>query len=199
MHEASRDWREKFYIADLQRILIISLEIDNSRRRNTPSLLQQSIQPISNFANGNQIYGFPASLMSTDAEALMNSSPSRMTSRTQLDASQSIFTDRSTNSPVTSPTTWSSFSSPTQAIDTVYCEHCFKSFAGADRKSNLKRHEATSKSCGKGRTFKCTDPECKSVFRRTDNLAKHLRKAHNHIRSIYPTGVMKSRRNSARV
>ncbi|KAL2041815.1 hypothetical protein N7G274_005599 [Stereocaulon virgatum] len=199
MHEASRDWREKFYIADLERIFIISLEIDNSRRRTTSSLLQQSIQPTRNFANSNQTYESHTPSMSKDLESPMNSSPSTTTSRTQLDASQSISTDRSTHSPVMSPTTWSSSPSPTQAVDTACCKHCYKLFTGDDRMANLKRHETTSKSCGKGRRFECTVSGCKSLFRRTDYRAKHLRKVHNHIISIHSTGVMKSRRNSAKV
>ena len=187
MLEAPRNWRENFYVADLSRILIISLEIDNGRHRASELALRGPITPPRAFAGPQQPCESLVSSMSTDTETLINSSPSTVTSRTPINVAQpAAGGGRSTLSPQSPFATWSSFASPAQPVETTYCDECFKPFTGTpqDRKSNLKRHKLTTKGHGKGATYKCSFPGCPALYRRTDYLKKHLRKVHKCIKSI---------------
>ena len=195
MQKAPMGWRDPFYIADLDKVLAISLEIDKSQQRAAQVSLHGQSTPISPkqwlcdstwskpFEEKRALIESPSSSSAWDLESSTVSSQSAA-SHFSADSPDSTF------SPLSLP-------SPLSSIDTTCCEVCGQAFTGLlqDRMSNLKRHNRTKHESING--FKCAVTGCDSTFNRQDNLNKHMRKAHPKW-GLFGRRGMARRRASAR-
>ena len=189
-------WRDPFYIADLNKVLAISLEIDKSQQRAAQVPLHGQSTPISPKQWGcDSTWSKPLD----EKRALIKSpsSPSVWDMEGSTASSQSAASHFSTDSPdsTVSPL---SLPSPLSSIDTTCCGVCGQVFTGLlqDRISNLKRHTKTKHESIVG--FKCLVAECDSIFNRQDNLNKHMRKAHPKWGWFGRRELGRNRRSSAR-
>ena len=196
MQKAPMGWRDPFYIADLDKVLAISIEIDRNQQRATQVSLHGQVIPISPkqwlrdstwpkpLEEKGALIESPSSSSAWDLESSTVSSQSAA-SHFSADSPDSIF------SPLSLP-------SPLSSIDTTRCEVCGQPFTGLlqDRMSNLKRHIRTKHQSSDD--FECPVDECDSTFNRQDNLNKHMRKAHPKWVLYGRRGLARSRRSSAR-
>ena len=189
-------WRYRFYIADLNKVLAISLEIDKSQQRAAQIPLHGQSTPIS---PKQWLCDSTWSKPLDEKRALIESpsSPSAWDVESSTASSQSAASHFSTDSPdsTISPL---SLPCPLSSIDTTCCGVCGQVFTGLlqDRISNLKRHTRTKHQNIVG--FKCLVAECDSIFNRQDNLNKHMRKAHPKWGWFGRRELERSRRSSAR-
>ena len=190
------DLRYRFYTADLDKVLAISLEIDKSQQRAARIPLHGQSTPIS---TKQWLWDSTWSKPLDEKRALIESpsSPSAWDVESSTASSQSDASHFSTDSPdsTISPL---SLPCPLSSIDTTCCGECGQVFTGLlqDRISNLKRHTRTKHQSVVG--FKCLVAECDSIFNRQDNLNKHMRKAHPKWGWFGRRELERSRRSSSR-
>ncbi len=189
-------WRDPFYITDLNKVLAISLEIDNSQQKAAQISLRGQTTPISPRQRlCDSTWSKP--LEKTRALIESPSSSSTLDVESSTLSSQRAVSESSTDPPEStfSP---SSLPSPLSSIDITCCEVCGQIFRGLlqDRKSNLKRHIATKHESID--VFQCRAIGCDSKFNRPDNLKKHIRKGHPKLGLLGRRGLTKSRKRSAR-
>ena len=185
------DWRDPFYITDLNKVLAISLEIDKRQQSAARVSLHGQTTPISperwlhSSSWSRPLVESPPSSFARDLESPTDSSQSAASHRS-ADSPDSIY------SPLSLPSPFSS------SIDTTSCEVCGQVFRGLlqDRISNLKRHIRTRHESID--FFDCPVNGCDSTFNRQDNLNKHIRKTHPRSGLLRRRRLTKSRRSSAR-
>ena len=196
MQKAPMGWRDPFYIADLNKVLAISLEMDKSQQRAAQVSLHGQSTPVSP-KQWLCDSAWPKPLEEKRAPIESPSSSSAWDWESSTVSSQSAASHFSTDSP---DSTFSPLSlpSPLSSIDTTCCEVCGQVFKGLlqDRMSNLKRHIRTKHESIDH--WKCPVDECDSTFNRQDNLNKHMRKAHPKWGLFGRRGLAGSRRSSAR-
>ena len=197
MQEAPENWRDPFYIADLNGVLAISLEIDKTQQRAARVSLHGQTTPVSpkhrlrestwsEPLDENRLFiESPPSSSAWDLESATDSSQS-VASHKSADSPDSIYSPLSLPSPISS------------SIDTTFCKVCGQVFRGLhqDRISNLKRHIRTRHE--NFDSFDCPVNGCNSTFNRQDNLNKHIRKTHPRSGLLRRRRLTKSRRPSAR-
>ena len=196
MQQAPTNWRDPFYITDLNRVLAISLERDKTQQRAARVSLHSQTPISPKHQLRESIWSEPLD----ENRVLIESPPS--SSAWDLESS-TVSSQRSasysfTNSPdsICSPLSLPSPLSP--SIDTTSCEACGQVFRGLlqDRISNLKRHHRTRHESID--FFECSVNGCHSTFNRQDNLNKHIRKTHPRLGLLRRRRLTKSRRPSAR-
>ena len=191
------NWRDPFYITDLDKVLAISLEIDKIHQRAARVSLHGQNTPIS---PKQWLRDSTRSKPLDENRALIESPPS--SSAWDLESStvssQSAASHSSTDSPDSIYSPLSLPSPPSSSIDTTSCEVCGQEFKGLlqDRISNLKRHIRTRHESID--YFECPVVGCDSTFNRQDNLNKHIRKTHPRSGLLRRRRLTKSRRSSAR-
>ena len=198
MPKSGTAWREPIYVADLNKVLIISLELDNGRKHASQLAGQLPRSPAPALAHTNRSYSSPNTSFVTPDQPFVSPSPSTRMSKAPAYDSQSAASHRSEASQDRSLSPLSHTSS-VHTDEVVHCELCGEPFTGLDCRSNLNRHMRTSQKHGQGERMKCPVDRCESILGRTDNLKKHMRKVHKYVMSRGPRGVTKRRRNSARV
>ena len=116
-------------------------------------------------------------------------SPTSPTSSTNFTS-----TDSSRTSLMNTPISPFSPSFPISNSETTHCPSCPATFTGTPqhRRSNYARHVRTSQRHSAHAAIKCI--HCNSPFRRTDNLAKHLKNQHNISTPSDRQGRIKKRR-----
>lgn len=189
-------WRDPFYIADLNKVLAISLEIDRRQQRAAQVPLHGQSTPISPKQRMCDS-SWPKPLEEKRALIESPSSSSAWDLESSTVSSQSAASHFSADSP---DSTFSPLSlpSPLSSIDTTCCEVCGQVFTGLlqDRMSNLKRHIRTKHQSSDD--LECPVEDCDSTFNRQDNLNKHMRKAHPKWEYFGRRGLARSRRSTAR-
>ena len=154
------NWRNSFYVDELQEILAVSHELDRC-------------QGISSSANHWSSASVLAVIRPNATPPISPTSPTSSTNFTSTDSSRTSLT----NTPISpfSP------SFPISNSETTHCSSCPATFTGTPqhRRSNYTRHVRTSRRHSAHAAIKCTQSGCKSTLMRTDNLAKHLKNQHN--------------------
>ena len=174
------DWRNRSYVAELQEVLEVSLELDRS----------QGISPLTNhWPNASMLAVIrpnatppvaPTSPNSRTNFTRTNSSPTSLTSWTLASASEDDTVGGLLGSPTNTPISPWSPSFPIPNSETTRCSSCGATFTGTPqhRRSNYKRHMRTSRRHSAHAALQCPKSGCKSTLMRTDNLAKHLQSQH---------------------
>ena len=186
MEQPDSSWRDRYYAAAIYDVRAESVERETRRMRER----QSAGQDTSVFAvvSPYQFDGAsPLSVTSAESESMDDISQSTWPTTLDLSTSVSSLSTNSHNSYSTSPTTASAESptSPapqTPAADEIRCPLCDKPFF--DR-SNLRRHQTTSKAHGPGPIFPCPMDGCSKSFNRPDNLHAHLYKIHHESLSVF--------------
>ena len=162
------NWRDPFYITDLNKVLAISLEIDKAEQSGARVSLLGHATPINPkqwlhksswskpLVENRALIETPPSSSAWDLESPTDSSQSAA-SHSSVDSPNSIYSPLSLPSPSSS------------SIDTTSCEVCGQVFRGSlqDRISNLKRHIRTRHESVD--FFECPVEGCDSTFNRRDN------------------------------
>lgn len=177
------DWRNDYYVDDLNRVLEISGAFD--REQNCESAVKHwaDTSVLAVVRREQPILDSPTSLFSTSNGAhTLDSSPTSAMSLTSTGSTHTAEVDSCTTSPTTkaqasiSPT---SLDSSNQT--TLYCRACSKKFTGSlqDAKSNLRRHFRETPRHNSTFGLKCPMSECERKNRmRSDNLGMHLQNVH---------------------
>ena len=189
------NWRDPFYITDLNKVLAISLEIDKAEQSGARVSLHGQTTPIS---PKQWLHKSICSKVLVENRALIEIPPS--SSAWDLESPTDSFQSAASHSSADSPNSiYSSLSLPSplsSSIDTTSCEVCGQVFRGQDRISNSKRHFRTIHESID--FFECPVNGCDSTFNRQDNLNKHIRKTHPRSGLLRQRRLTKSRRSSAR-
>ena len=174
--DAWRDWRNLFYVEELQEILAVSRELDriSSSTNHWPNAsVLAVIQP----------------------NATPPISPTSTTSSTNFTSTDSSRTS------LTTPISPLSPSFPISSQETTHCSACPATFTGTPqhRRSNYTRHVNHSRRHSAHAAIKCTQSGCKSTLMRSDNLAKHMKTQHNISTPSNRQDPVKRSRRAARV
>ncbi|KAK3170050.1 hypothetical protein OEA41_009435 [Lepraria neglecta] len=89
MPKSGTAWREPIYVADLNKVLIISLELDNRRQRASQIAGQLPRSPAPALAHTNRSYSSPNTSFGTPDQTFVSPSPSTRLSKTPAYDSQS--------------------------------------------------------------------------------------------------------------
>ena len=196
MQKAGPDWRDRFYATDLEKVLAISQEIDNRHKKfATGKAILRKRPPCSDPRQSHQerdpspgrkiitssIDSLPATLI-----------PDMPTPLSQSTASHSSSMSPDSSFSQTSPTP----STSTNSTQTTVCDLCKATFTGEYQKSNYDRHMRTSKQHGGTSGLLCPIEGCGAELFRSDNLAKHMRKAHQKMTPLRRQGGNRRRKNS---
>ena len=174
-------WRYPYYVITLKAMTAASLEIDNSKRRNSWSTMQwQGTCGVSEATQSTMMDSLPQPSSQADNEDSI-CSPCPTAKSDPLIISPLTHTPSSV---LTSPTTICRDHSPTLVsplsttddINCVQCE-CGKPFTGKFRVPNLQRHKSFAEIHNKEK-IRCEKPECYKMIGRPDNMRKHLRTVH---------------------
>ena len=183
MRQPDSAWRDRYYASAFEKILAMSLEIENRRLIISP--FARPWPDIRAFAAGKAKEPTQDSSIPNASDAtvaFMDSSPSTLASGSRDSFCQ---TDSEVSSMVTSIDATSNFSSspvsPSTPVDEmVKCPFCPASFAPLYGKSNLQRHLRSASVHGNGTAFVCPELGCGSILSSTrkDNLNKHYQTKH---------------------
>ena len=190
-------WRDPFYITDLNKVLAMFLEMDESQQtaaRMSLYVQRTTISPKRRLCRptwSKSLEKKSALIESTPSSSIGNVEDSpvsshRAVAESSTNSPDSIFSPLSLPSPLSSST------------DTSSCEVCGQVFRGLlqYRMSNLKRHIRTRHESID--YFECPVIGCDSTFNRQDNLNKHIRKTHPRLGLLRRRRLTKRRRSSAR-
>ena len=174
------DWRNLFYVAELQEVLAVSLELDRSQRISSSMNHSPNTSVLAVIRPNATSLVSPTSPTSSSNVTSTISSPTSLTSWTLTSASEDDTVGGSLGSPTNTPISPLSPSFPISNSETTHCQSCQATFTGTlqHRRSNLKRHMRTSRRHSGHAALKCPELGCNSTLMRTDNLAKHLQSQH---------------------
>lgn len=185
-------WRNEYYAQHVDHVQAILERVDSKEKlirghltlAGYPGIVSSNASPIT--------CNTPLSARSIGSSATVNSPPSSATSftlssqvsLTSLNSSIETITQLAKpTSPSPTASNSSSFSMgppprphPLPSDEASYCD-CDVSFRGANRASNLRRHQKTAHH--QGDALPCGEPGCDRSFGRPDHLRIHRKKSHN--------------------
>lgn len=190
------DWRSHFYVAELQEVLTVSLELDRCQGISSSTNDWPNASVLAVIRPNTTSSVSPTSPTSSTILTSTNSSPTSLTSWTFTSASEDDTVGGLLRSPTNTPISPLSPSIPISNSKTTHCSSCGATFKGTPqhRRSNLTRHMLHSRRHSGPAALKCPESGCKSTLMRTDNLAKHLQTQHGITRSSDRQDIKRSRR-----
>ena len=203
MRQPDSAWRDRYYASALEKILAMSLEIENHQLMISP--FARPWPDIRAFAAGKakeptQDSSIPNASDAT--AAFMDSSPSTLSSGSR---DSFFWTNSEVSSMVTPTTATSSFSSslvsPSTPVDKMKCPFCPATFAPLYGKANLQRHLRSASVHGNGTAFVCPELGCSSILRSTrkDHLKIHHQRKHQMTALVPQRSHTKRRRDLDKV
>ena len=174
------DWRNRFYVTELQEVLEVSLELDCSQEISSSTNHWPNTSVLAVIRPNATAPVSPTSPTSSTHFTGTNSSPTSLTSWTLTSASEDDTVSGLLGSPTNTPISPLSPSSPIPNSETTRCSSCGATFTGTlqHRRSNYKRHMRTARRHSAHAALQCPISGCKSTLMQTDNLAKHLQSQH---------------------
>lgn len=180
------DWRNDYYVDDLNRILEISRTSGRGYNYELAVKHWADTSVLAVIRREQPILDSPTSLFSTSSGGhTLDPSPTSEMSWTFTGSSlaaevQSYTTSPTSGSQASISPTPPGFTTPLSSV--VSCKSCSKDFKGSpqDAMSNLQRHLRTSLRHNKQGNLKCPLPECETKGpMRSDNMGPHLQNFHN--------------------
>ncbi|KAL2041813.1 hypothetical protein N7G274_005597 [Stereocaulon virgatum] len=178
-------WRNRYYIAALDKVLAVSVEITNRRTLEARANRDSGVSVLAVVRPMLSSCSSPISTSSIESRTFVNGSPSTVRSR----SSQRSFLMDNYESPTTAPTS-DSIGSPTSpsltsvAAVVLSCPSCPAVFRGTSANTNLKRHLKTTRAHGHTAIYNCRNEGCDGSFSRSDNLTAHIREDHGGPASV---------------